>query len=111
MVRVRYPNGQVIQYNEATTLLREQNGWGIYANHGKKNERLFAYVQNSAGVIVEWATPCKVENPLLNVTGEKAVKYVIAHAEEISKTWEGARLLKTLKKELARYTPRSGKWK
>jgi len=107
-MRVRYPNGQVIQYNDATTLKRTSDGWGIYARKGEDKD-LVCFIQNSAGAIVEWVTPCKVENPIANVTGVKALQYVLDHIEELSK-YPGETLMKQLKQKLQKYSTRSGRW-
>jgi len=51
MIRVRYPNGQSIIYEEATFLQRSQDGWNLYTDTQAIN--WIASIQLSAGAIVE----------------------------------------------------------
>lgn len=77
MLTVRYPNGQTIQYNEATYLEHDAYGSRIF---NKKGGDQIARVQHSAGAILEFDSPCRIsnaieENQFANVNAElKAIK-------------------------------------
>ena len=65
MITVRFQNGQAVTYNSADTLLADPHyGWKLLT---KGDGDLVACIQPSAGVIVEFEPPCKVENPLAEV--------------------------------------------
>jgi len=61
MITVRFPNGQAVTYNDATHLIRSEDGWQL---HTEKGGRWVASIQSSAGVIVEAMPPCSVSNPI-----------------------------------------------
>lgn len=107
---VRFPNGQEVTYNDACYLNYKSQGWELYTKDPDKGGSWIVSIQQSSGAIVESMKPCKVQNPLTNVTGEKALEYVIAYITELSKTYSGAKLVKKLKKKLVQYSTRSGKW-
>ena len=62
MITVRYPNGQAISYNDATYLVHGVNEWILYKDKDKKYQ--IAFIQASAGIIVEFYAPCSVRNPI-----------------------------------------------
>jgi hypothetical protein len=57
MMTVRFPNGQAVQYNNAMWLEREETGWVLKES---KAGAFIAFVQASAGAIVEFRGPCRV---------------------------------------------------
>ena len=62
MMTVRFPSGQAVQYNNANFLKHCDDATWILSEieNGKK----IAFIQASAGVIVEFVHPCEVYNPL-----------------------------------------------
>jgi hypothetical protein len=109
---VRFPNGQAVTYNDAN-FLTFGNGqvWSLYTKDPEKGGRWLCSISPESGAIVESVPPCKVENPLVKLTGEGALDFVLENAEEISKPWAGARKLAELKKKLARFSTRSKTWR
>lgn len=57
MMTVRFPNGHAIQYNNATWLAWDPGKWVLKESEKGKP---IAFIQASAGVIVEFASPCRV---------------------------------------------------
>ena len=82
------------------------NVWCDRKNRGDEYEGWIATVQAEGGAIIEAVPPCKVENPLTQVTGESALLYVLAHVEDLAKLSKGARLLADLKKKLGGFSLR-----
>ena len=54
---VRFPNGQAVQYNSAHYLLRTESGWVLKTS---ETGTFVAFIQLSAGAIVEFSAPCRV---------------------------------------------------
>ena len=69
MMTVRFPNGQALQYNDAMNLAHGNNE--EYILRKKKGGDAIAFIQASAGAIVEFVQPCRVYNPLNNSDNEK----------------------------------------
>jgi len=87
---VRFPNGQAVTYNDARFVESYGHGWHLYkSKKGDVCEGWIATVPHSSGAIIEVVRPCRVENPLMDVTGESALKYVLAHAEELANLSNG----------------------
>jgi len=63
MITVRYPNGQAIQYNEANYLSHKSGETWVLRE--SSDGEFIAFIQASAGVIVEFVRPCRVSNPLM----------------------------------------------
>jgi len=61
MMTVRFPNGQALQYNEALWLDYEHNGTWVLRK--AKGGDCVAFIQASAGAIVEFRSPCRVSHP------------------------------------------------
>jgi len=57
MMRVRYPNGQMIQYNRANSLHYKSHAWDLYTADPDEGGSWIASIQTSAGVIVEVVEP------------------------------------------------------
>jgi hypothetical protein len=110
MLRVRYPNGTVLQYNDANHLYCDTTfpSWDLYSDSSKS--RWIASIQLSSGAIVERVKPCAVYNENENSL-ENAVEKVIADAESVSgNVWVTSRLA-DLKHLLARFDGRTRMWK
>lgn len=83
MITVRFPNGQVVQYNNGMFFVHCDNYNKIYT---KKDGDLLAIIPMNC--IIEWVTPCRVYNPMASVPNEKM--------EELTKE------IKALKRKLYR---------
>jgi hypothetical protein len=108
---VRYPSGQAVTYNDATFLYHGNGSWEIYTKDKEKGGRCICVIQQSAGVAVEFVTPCKVENPLAKLTGESALDFVLANIEDLSRPYGGALKVAKLKTKLQKFSSRSKNWR
>jgi len=61
MITVSFPSGLAVTYNNGWFLVREPQAWLIYNKEPTKGGTLIASIQASAGALVEWEAPCKVE--------------------------------------------------
>lgn len=100
---VRFPNGQAVTYNDAMFC---SYGNEIASLYTKEGGRWIVSIPYESGALIETVRPCRVENPLTAVTGEAALEYVLAHAEELANLSRGGRLLAELKKKLAGFSLR-----
>ncbi len=104
MVTVRYPNGQCLTYNEAHDLTRNATEWDLYT---KKDGKWVASIQISAGVIVEVIPPCKIENPIQQLTVDSALELLIKHIRD-AKNFSNVTTLKSL---LRKFNSAMWEWK
>lgn len=109
MLRVRYPDGTTVKYNDANDIVRRTDGIEIVRTKGEK-QYWIAFVQASAQAIIEWVEPCKVENTLKDMRPENALRYVVAHLRDFDGLQE-RKFLKELKRELGKYSPRTESWR
>ena len=109
MITVRYTDGQAVTYNTAIFLEKDLYCWRLRT---KKDGDLVAVIQLNAGVTVEFARPCHVENPLAERTGEQALEYVADHIEQLTAlSSRAARAAEKLKRELRRFNARNWSWR
>lgn len=109
MIRVRFPNGQMVQYNNANYLVwgtRDYPFHRMYADKDQKNIQAAVPVD----CIIEWVNPCKIENPLVGKTAESALDMMIESVRTL-KGWGFADRLKTLKKIMSGYDAKRSRWK
>lgn len=102
MIRVRFPNGQVVQYNEANFVEWE-------TNHSKlsiKGDRTVAYVPYRSGAIIEFVQPCSVSNPLQPLTNRENLEAFISGVEKR----EHPALLAQLKTKLSKFNRKTFRW-
>jgi predicted transcriptional regulator len=69
MLTVRFPNGQVVQYNDANELFYADRYWELFQD--KNRVGWVASIQVTAGVIVERHQPCAVYNPIEREAGDR----------------------------------------
>jgi len=103
---VRFPNGQAVTYNDAYLVKHFANHSSLYTKSPEDGGTWICNIPYASGAIIEGTRPCRVENPLMDVTGESALKYVLAHAEELANLSNGSHLLVQLKKKLAGFSTR-----
>lgn len=103
MITVRFPNGQAIQYNDASYCTRSVNGYSdLYT---KKDGTWIAQVPNTA--LIESVRPCAITNPVAReMTPESACDLVAKHIRSIS-----SGKLSMLKSLLSRFNRRTHTWR
>lgn len=72
MMTVRYPNGQAIQYNDAMFL--EHGNGTTWVLRKKQGGDPLAFIQASAGAIVEFVYPCRVYDGIRKIEDEKVAE-------------------------------------
>lgn len=107
MITIRYPNGQAISYNKAYTLYRETDAWMLYTTTKDKGGALVVAVQVTAGCVIEWSQPCKVENAALTV--KKAAEVLAKCSDELHQL--PGSVLRDLKIALQRFNARTRTWR
>jgi hypothetical protein len=103
MLKVRFPNGQCITYNNAHYCNTNSTCHTLYNN--KKN---LEWIANAPlDCLIEAVDPCKIENPIIELTIDKAFSMVI---EAIENKETGYPLTK-MKKLLKNYNSNTCSWK
>jgi hypothetical protein len=103
MIRVRFPNGQTVQYNDANYV-----EWKTHnAKLSIKGGRSIAFVPYTSGAIIEFERPCSVSNPLQPLTNRENLEAFIAGIEKCEHT----ALLAQLKSKLTRFSRKTYRWK
>jgi hypothetical protein len=102
---VRYPNGQAITYNRANYLTYHEDRWNLHYRDAQGTTHWIASVQASAGAIVEAEPACEVANPLLGLTPQAAVTYLLTHLAAVHPDDLG-----DLKRALSHFDARRGVW-
>jgi hypothetical protein len=103
MLKVIYPNGTEIIYNDAKNLRHGSDAWHLYTKDGG---HWICSIQPSAGVIVENMPHCSMRNKLTGMTNDNALTTVISNIKSFDN-----RDLKALRDKLKNYNFRSGYWK
>ena len=80
MIKVRYPNGQVVTHNGANFLEHGDTGWHLYDSEKKK--KWICSIQASAGATIETVNPCSVENQIIQMPEGRAEEMVAEMFEE-----------------------------
>jgi len=70
MIRVRYPNGTVLEYNGAYWFVRETEGYWLWDSSDKK--RFVAVIPFSSGAAIEYVSPCRVIDGFLDAVSRLA---------------------------------------
>lgn len=94
MLRIRYPSGLVVQYNDAQQVVMGATSWDLYADP-PNNKKWIASLQPSAGAIVEYYRPCSVEQSIAPTSLRD-----LPHST-----------LRKMKRELEGYSIRNSAWK
>lgn len=102
--RVRFSNGQVVQYNSATKILHTDSGQAKLLN---ADDNILATIQPGADCVIEWVTPCSVEWP------GKSIKHLAQEIRERGRqlNWSDMGELVDLKRYLDGFDARSRRWK
>jgi len=107
MIKIRFPNGQVVQYNDANYLTHGEGGWRIWQKGTDGKEvRVFALIQPAAGVLVEFTSPCAVSNPITGQTPEAALEIVKQHLRTLP-----VHKVAGLKQQLCAFNARRHTWR
>jgi len=108
MIRVRFPNGQCVTYNEANHVERLAEFTDLYESKAKR--QWIAQVPNTA--IIECVEPCSVTNPISGMTLEKAIQFVLDNGRSCGGSWTAeAGLLSDLKLMLQDFNRQRRTWK
>lgn len=102
MITVRFETGFSVQYNSATYCKWRDTRVDLYTADPAKEGKWVATVPNTC--IVEVSTPCRLYNPVLNVSD--AAQFVI---DNLRKT-ETSKLIE-LKRELKEFDSTQRRWK
>jgi hypothetical protein len=105
MITVRFPNGQAVTYNMGTHIER----WALGTNVLAKNGYLIAWISDSSGAVVEWYSPCKIENPSAEMTWAEALKIVEEHCTEFD-NWADMDRLASIKSKLRKFHIQRRRW-
>ena len=109
MITVRFPTGMSITYNCGWYIQHPADRWAIYDKDPAKGGLLIAMIQASAGALVEWTAPCRIENPAAGQTDEKLIEGLAEYPERLR---QGRTIhLAALKRELQDFDARTGCWK
>jgi hypothetical protein len=109
MLRVRFPNGQCIQYNDATCINIDAHGGTEILRRDKATGQNFwvAYLPEGTHALVEWVQPCAISNPIAReLSPDSALELVKRHL----RTLPGHKV-KALKLELANFNARRCAWR
>ena len=107
MLIVRYPSGLEITYNTANFLTYGKNAWNLYTKEGGK---WIVSISPQSGCVVEALQPCKIENPVENLTGEKALSFVVDNIHNFI-SWKSFEKLRELKRILSDFNSTKRPWK
>ena len=108
MITVRYPSGIVVTYNDANFLTHDKAGdWALSRRVNGNDVEKIAFIQASAGVIVEFTPACKAEQSAL--TTRAAAECLSRSDAELRALPRG--VLAALKKRLVKFNARSWRWK
>lgn len=94
MLKVRFPNGQCITYDNANYCVHRDNGSDLYEKKCDKKTWV-ATVPHSC--IIESQEACKVENPIIEMTEQRAFDIVLDMAIKNRTNCEWSYLKKLLK--------------
>lgn len=109
MITVRYPTGVCLVYNNAHFLRHGNGTWSIYTGDPDKGGDHIAFIQASAGVVVDWTPPCRIENPAEHQTDERSIRELSLYPERLKQGTPQA--LARLKRLLQDFDARTGCWK
>lgn len=108
MITVRYPwSGTAVTYNDANFLTHGEGTWKLSNGDPANGGKSIAFIQASAGVVVEFAPPCKVEQ--MAPTADAAAELLVKRRSELRGLRYG--LLADLKRALAPFNSKTGRWK
>lgn len=105
MVKVRFPNGQCVQYNNVVNWELATNG--VHLKNRDKN--IEAYVPYASGAIIEWVTPRRIDNPVVGLTDDAALDLILKHGREL-RTYDQREKLSRLKRLLSKFNMRYQRW-
>jgi hypothetical protein len=108
MLTVRYPNGQKLRFNNAHHLLYSETEWCLYES--EKQKKLIAIIQPSAGVIVEFVSPCFVEKENIELTKRRAFEMVERILAKGLPSEGCGRLTANIKRHLRRFNMQTQRW-
>ena len=106
MLKARYPNGTVVQYNTATRLYRGAHGYELYTALKEEGGTWVASIQASSGAIIEAVSPCSVVGPTMSTVD--MVNHVVSLCLQRGLS---ALDLIALKRAVRDFNAKTGRWK
>lgn len=113
MMTVRFPSGLSITYNNANFINRSTDGIRLYPSmeDSHANINMIAFIQSSAGAVIESVIPCKTELLLKELTDTELLKEFkkrlqLKEFKGYSNSWE----LSNIKKMLKSFNCKTAKW-
>ena len=108
MVRVRFPNGQCIQYNDVSEVEWQNNAALELIRKDASGKRwMVAVIAPGTQFLYEWAQPCAITNPVAReLSPESALDLVKKHLRSINTD-----KIKDLKLALRSFNARRHRWK
>lgn len=104
---VRYPTGLAVTYNDANFLTHGNNQWILSTADPDKGGRKLAFIQQTAGVVVEFVPACRAEFTTLTVF--KAAQLLADKPEELRRLQFST--LRDLKRALTGFNSKTGEWR
>lgn len=116
MITVRFPSGLSVTYNDANYLTHSSTAHQLWQrkNAAGQGEGFIASIQSSAGAIVEYVKPCRVERVAENLTPETALVLLVQHIRDIRPTNRCSGVatnLRSLKGILKQFNSTRATWK
>lgn len=106
MLRIRFPNGQCIQYNDATEHDQLANGDTQIVRVTEGKRFWVALITKGTSCVIEHVQPCLVTNPLQSQAPATAFKTVMQHLRTLP-----AHQVRELKNALRDFNARSRAWR
>ena len=110
MITVRFPTGVSITYNEAKWYQIQNEGICLFTANPEKGGVSVAYIQKSAGAVLEFVKACSIRNSVNGKTNGELVNHLRENLRSIN-DWCGLNALKELKKDLAKLDSRTSSWR
>lgn len=103
MMWARFPNGQVVQYNDANYLVYTTNVWELYT---QKDGQWICSIPASSGCIIESVKACSVENPIERLNSDSVIEFIVNNKASL-KIWQ----LQQLREIIKSFNFRTYSWK
>jgi len=112
MITVLFPSGVMATYNDLTFIQHgDDTTWILCDKNPSEGGKKKVFIQKSAGAVVSFVEPCRVQMPGTTVTG--ALDMILSacqHSRAIYR-WNDLTLLSKLKYELRRFDARKKAWR
>lgn|SRR5574341_1131304 len=110
MIRIRFPNGQAIKYNNANGFNVRTDGAIEITQRANGQVYWYAVLPPHCPALIEGADACAVNNPITELTVEKALEMVLSNLRSIN-GYSNLNRLSLIKTKLRDFDARSRCWK